>query len=213
MKLAAGAAVLLAGTATAAVDLRTAVPRPAQVGKGYQLIARTDGFGVKAAPTLDLCGRPTSYPSEKLRVDRLQVDYLKKKTPLGLSVEVVRYKTGGALQALREVRQHAVGCPHRPIDTGLSGVGPLRFTITMLRDAKLARGYVAVRVRAVGKLASGKRVDQTSYAVYQRVGDVLSGIYTFGPNTTAQQRFAFHAAEASTRLLRKLRAAPKGPPA
>jgi hypothetical protein len=147
MKLAAVAAVLLAGTATAAVDLRTAVPRPAQVGKGYQLIARTAAF------------------------------------------------------------------THRPIDTGLSGVGPLRFTITMLRDAKLARGYVAVRVRAVGKLASGKRVDQTSYAVYQRVGDVLSGIYTFGPNTTAQQRFAFHAAEASTRLLRKLRAAPKGPPA
>ena len=70
-----------------------------------------------------------------------------------------------------------------------------------------------MRVRAVGKLSSGKRVDQTSYAVYQRVGDVLSGVYSFGPNTATQQQFALHAAEASARLLHKLRPAPQGPPA
>jgi hypothetical protein len=213
MKLAVVAAALLAGSATAAVDLRPAVLRPAQVGKGYQLVARKDGFGVKAAPTLDLCGQPKSYPSESLRVDRLQVDYLKKQEPIGLSNEVVRYKPGGAAQAMREVRRHARACPARPVDTGLSGVGPLRFTITVLRDAKLAKDSIAVRVRAVGKLSSGRRVDQTSYAVYQRVGDVLSGVYSFGPNTATQQRFALHAAEASARLLHKLRPAPQGPPA
>jgi hypothetical protein len=69
-----------------------------------------------------------------------------------------------------------------------------------------------VRVRAVGKLANGKHVDQTSYAVYQRVGNVLSGVYSFGPNTAAQQRFALHAAETSARLLRALQK-PQGPPA
>jgi hypothetical protein len=212
MVAAALAAVVLAGSASAALDLRTAIPKPAQVGKGYKLVARNDGFGVKAAPTLDLCGKPSSYPSEKLRADRLQVDYLKQKVPLGLSVEVVRYKAGGATQALREVRSHAAGCPGRAIDTGLSGVGPLRFTITTLHDTKLTQGYVAVRVRAVGKLANGKHVDQTSYAVYQRVGNVLSGVYSFGPNTAAQQRFALHAAETSARLLRALQK-PQGPPA
>ena len=213
MKLAAVAAALLAGSTVAALDLRTAILRPSQVGKGYRLIARSDGFGVRAAPTLDLCGKPSSYPSERLRVDRLQVDYRKRKTALGLSNDVVRYRAGGAQQALREVRRHAVGCPAHAIDTGLSGVGPLRFTITMLRDAKLAKGYVAVRVRAVGRLVNGTRVDQTSYAVYQRVGDVLSGVYSFGPNTRAQRLFALHAAEASARILRRLARSPKGPPA
>jgi hypothetical protein len=209
MKALALAAVALVSTTS--LDLRTVILRPAQVGKGYQLIARSDGFGVKAAPTLDLCGRK-GYPSEKLRVDRLQVNYLKQKTQLGLSNEVVRYKPGGAAQAMRELRRHALVCPSHAIDSGLSGVGPLRFTITMLHDGKLAQGAVAVRVRAVGKLKSGKHVDQTSYAVYQRAGDLLSGVYSFGPNTPAQQRFALRAAEASARILRKLENAPKGPP-
>src|SRR3954470_9395764 len=87
--------------APSSLDLRTVILRPAQVGTGYQLVARSDGFGVKAAPTLDLCGR-TGYASEKLRVDRLQVNYLKQKTTLGLSNEVVRYKPGGAQKAIRE---------------------------------------------------------------------------------------------------------------
>lgn len=210
MKLLALAA---AAFATAAVpNLRTVILQSAQVGKGYAAYARKDGFGVKAAPTLDLCGQPKSYASEKLRVDRLQVDYLKKTSKIGLSNEVVRYKAGGAAQAMRELRRHALACPSHAIASGLSGVGPLRFTITMLHDAKLVQSSVAVRVRAVGKLTSGKRVDQTSYAVYQRVGEVLSGVYSFGPNTAAQQRFALHAAEASARILRDLQK-PQGPPA
>ena len=210
MVLALAAATL---ASAAAPNLRTVILPPSQIGKGYDIYARNDGFGVKAAPTLDLCGQPKSYPSESLRVDRLQVDYSKKQEPIGLSNEVVRYKRGGAAQAMREVRRHALACPARPVDTGLSGVGPLRFTITVLRDAKLAKDSIAVRVRAVGRLTNGRHVDQTSYAVYQRVGDVLSGVYSFGPNTAIQQRVALHAAEASARLLHKLRPAPQGPPA
>src|SRR5690348_12190405 len=175
MKLALLAATLLSATST--IDLRTVLLRPAQVGQGYQLIARSDGFGVKSAPTLDLCGRK-GYASEKLRVDRLQVNYLKARTQLGLSNEVVRYKAGGAKQALREVGLHALSCPSTPVVTGEKGVGPLRFTITPIKDSKLLAGYVAVRVRAVGKLTNGTHVDETSYAVYQRLGDVLSGVYS-----------------------------------
>ena len=211
MKVVALAAAVLASTAT--LDLRTVILDPTQVGKGYQLIARNDGFGVKAAPTLDLCGR-TGYPSEKLRVDRLQVNYLKTQTQIGLSNEVVRYKTGGAKQAMREVALHAMSCPRdKAVDTGEKGVGPLTFTITPMKDAKLLKGYVAVKVRAVGKLTNGTKVDQTSYAVYQRLGDVLSGVYSFGPNTAQQRDFVLRAAEASARTLKKALAAPKGPPA
>ena len=210
MKALALAAVALVSTTS--LDLRTVILQPAQVGKGYQLIARSDGFGVKAAPTLDLCGRK-GYASEKLRVDRLQVNYLKQKTKLGLSNEVVRYKAGGAKQALREVGLHALSCPHTPVVTGEKGVGPLRFTITPVKDKKLLAGYVAVRVRAVGKLTDGTHVDETSYAVYQRLGDVLSGVYSFGPNTPGQEKFALHAAELSASVLRKALHTSKGPPA
>ena len=202
----------LAALALAAPNLNTAILRPAQVGKGYGVYARQDGFGVKAAPTLDLCGRK-GYASEKLRVDRLQVNYLKRNSTLGLSNEVVRYKPGGAVKAIREVAQHASSCPHTPISTGQSGVGPVRFTITPVRDAKLLKGYVAVRVHAVGKLTSGKKVDDISYAIYQRVGDVLSGVYSFGPDTPAQLQLALHAAEQSAKILRHLQVKPTGPPA
>jgi hypothetical protein len=210
VKVLALAAVAFA--ATSSLDLRTVILRPAQVGQGYQLIARSDGFGVKAAPTLDLCGRK-GYTSEKLRADRLQVNYLKQNTGLGLSNEVVTYKPGGAKKALSEVLEHALACPRTPVVTGEPGVGPLRFTITPVHDSKLLAGYVAVRVRAVGKLTTGKHVDQTSYAVYQRRGDVLSGVYSFGPNTREQQQFALHAAEQSAAMLRTAVKKPKGPPA
>jgi len=198
--------------ATAAPNLNTVLLSPAQVGKGYGVYVRTDGFGVKAAPTLDLCGRQ-GYASEMKRIGRLQVNYLKAKQPIGLSNEVVRYKPGGAKQALREVALHARTCPSKPIETGEAGVGKLTFTITPLHDSKLLKGAVAVRVRAVGKLKNGKHVDQTSYAVYQVLGDVLSGVYSFGPNTPAQQAFALHAAEQSARVLKKRLSAPSGPPA
>ena len=209
MRLALLAAAFLS---TTSLDLRTVLLPPAQVGKGYQLVARSDGFGVKSAPTLDLCGRK-GYASEKLRVDRLQVNYLKQNTRLGLSVEVVRYKPGGTTQALREVGLHAMSCPQTPVVTGEKGVGPLRFTITRIHDSKLLKGYVAVKVRAVGKLNNGTKVDQTSYAVYQALGNVLSGVYSFGPNTHEQLQFALHAAEQSAKVLKKVINAPHGPPA
>jgi len=208
--LALAASALVA--ATAAPNLNNILLKPAQVGQGYGVYVRTDGFGVKAAPTLDLCGRK-GYPSETKRIGRLQVNYLKAKEPIGLSNEIVRYKPGGAKQALREVLQHAEGCPSKAIDTGEPGIGKLTFTITPLHDPKLLKGAVAVKVRAVGKLTNGKHVDQTSYAVYQVLGDVLSGVYSFGPNTPAQQTFALHAAEQSAQLLKKQISKPSGPPA
>ena len=208
--LAIAASALIA--TTAAPNLRNVILSPTQVGKGYGIYARTDGFGVKAAPTLDLCGRK-GYASETKRVDRLQVNYLKAKTAIGLSNEVVRYKPGGAKQALREVLQHAQSCPSTAVDTGEPNVGKLKFTITPVHDAHLLKGAVAVRVRAVGKLPNGKHVDQTSYAVYQVLGDVLSGVYSFGPNTPAQQAFALHAAEQSAKVLQKQVNVPTGPPA
>jgi hypothetical protein len=173
---------------------------PSQVGTGYVLFRSPDGADLKKTATMNLCG--SGYPSERLRAARLQVNYLKRKAKLGLSNEVVLYHSGGAAQALREASNHAAACPHHAIDTGEPGLPPLRFAYTRLKDPRLLKGYLAVRVRVTGTV-KGKHVDQTSYAVYQRLGDVLSGTYSVGPDTEAQLRFALHAAEQSAQNLRR----------
>src|SRR5438132_14052972 len=119
----------LAALVAAAPNVNRLILQPAQVGKGYVLIQRSDGQGVHATVTLYLCGR-TGYASETLRTARLQVNYLKSRTLLGLSNEIVSYKRGGSIQAMREVTQHALTCPKHAIDTGQAGLPPLRFTIT-----------------------------------------------------------------------------------
>jgi hypothetical protein len=199
----------LAAIVAATPDPAKIVLAPAQVGKGYVLLHRQDGFGVKNTVTLDLCGR-SGYPSEKLRVARLQVNYLKRNTKLGISNEVVVYKGGGAAQAMSEVIRHARSCPATPIASGDPTLPPLRFTITRIKGRGLLKGYLAVRVRVRG-VVKGVHVDDTSYAVYQRLGDVLSGTYSFGPNTPKQLRFALHAAQQSAANLRSK--ASGGPPA
>jgi hypothetical protein len=203
MRVLAALAALIVTNGTPNVN--KLVLQPTQVGNGYQLYARPDGIGVKNTVTLDLCGRK-NYPSEKLRMTRLQVNYAAKGKNLGLSNEVVTYKPGGAQQAMREVTQHAMHCPTTPIVTGEAGVPPLRFTITRLSDSKLLKGYLAVKIRVRGTVTlngKARKVDQTSYAVYQRLGNVLSGTYSYGPNTPAQLAFELHAAEQSAQNLRR----------
>lgn len=195
--------VVAALMASPAPDVTKLILTPAQVGPGYVLLQRRDGFGVTNTVTMDLCGLK-GYPSESLRKSRLQVNYLKNRSTLGLSNEVVVYKSGGAAQAMREVVHHALTCPTKPIVSDPT-LPPLRFTITRLSSSKLLQGYLAVRVRVRGTV-SGKHVDETSYAVYQRLGNVLSGTYSFGPNTKEQLRFVLHAAQQSAANLLRGRA-------
>jgi len=175
--------------------------KPSQIGPGYILVRRSDGNGVVNTVTLDLCGR-TGYASEGLRTTRLQVNYLKPNSRIGLSNEVVTYQPGGAAQAMREVARHADHCPNHPIDSGAPGLPKLLFTITRIHDSKLLKGAVAVKVRVRGTV-KGKKIDQISYGIYQRVGNVLSGTYSFqvGPYSPEQKILALHAAEQSARNL------------
>jgi hypothetical protein len=197
---AALAVLALAGSAAAAPNPSRGLLSAQQVGASYQLLQRNDGHGL-GTRTLDLCGT-SNYPSEKLRTARVQVDYLRKKGTIGLSNEVVTYKAGGAAQAMREVIAHAVQCPHRPVLPGEQNLPPLTFTITLLKDSHLLKGYLAVRVRTEG-IVNGKMFDQTSYAVYQRLGNVVSGVYSFGAKA-GQEAFCLHAAEQSALDLRHL---------
>lgn len=190
----------IAIAAAAQPNLAKIVLKPAAVGSGYVLLQRSDGHGT-AQRTLDLCGTK-NYSSESLRTNRLQVDYLKKNARLALSNEVVSYKSGGAQKAMQEVAQHANSCPSKPI--AFEGQPPLTYKITRLRDSKLVHDYLALRVDVSGKV-QGKAVKLVRFAVYQRVGNILSGVYSYalsGVTGKAQQQFVLHAAEASAKALR-----------
>jgi hypothetical protein len=198
MRIALAVAASVLGPA-ALPNVDSLVLQPGQVGKGYVMLARTDGRGVKGTVTMNLCG--TDYPSEGLRAARLQVNYAKRIGVFGLSNEVVTYKTGGAAVAMREVIAHARGCPSTPLPSGVPGVPPLKYEVTRLIVPGLLKGYLAVRVRTIGTV-NGRHVDQISYAVYQRLGNVLSGVYSYGANTAAQRTFCLAAARESAHNLR-----------
>jgi len=181
-------------------NLAKLVLKPSAVGSGYVLVQRSDGKGT-AQRTLDLCGTK-NYASEKLRTGRLQVDYLKQNAKLALSNEVVTYAPGGAAKAMNEVAQHAATCPAKPI--AFEGQPPLRYKVTRIADAKLLHGSVALRIDVSGKI-NGKPVSAIRFAIYQRLGNVLSGVYSYAVNSVsgaAQERFVLHAAEASAKALR-----------
>jgi hypothetical protein len=191
---------LLALTPAATPNVGHLILQPAQVGKGYVTMARSDGKGVKSQVTMNLCG--SDYPSEQFRTARLQVNYLKRGTALGISNEIVTYRAGAAAQAMREAISHAAACPRTPIDSGVKSLPKLTFRITRITDPRLLKGYLAVRIDLSGTV-KGKRVAQTSYTVYQRLGNVLSGVYSFGASPARQRELCLHAAEASARNLRR----------
>jgi hypothetical protein len=192
------AAVVVVPAATPSVT--SLVLRPAQVGKGYVTFVPNNGKGVKSQATMNLCG--IDYPSERFRTSRLQVDYLKRGTTVSVSNEVVTYRAGGAAQAMREAFEHAANCPNKPIDSGVKGLPKLTFRITRVNDPRLLKGYLAARVDVTGTI-KGKHIAQTSYAVYQRLGNVLSGVYSVGATAAGQLELCLHAAEQSARNLRR----------
>jgi hypothetical protein len=210
VRLALALATVVAGP-LASPDVSHVVLKPTQVGNDYVLLTQKNGNLVKGQVTLNLCG--TGYASELLRTTRLQVNYASAKSAVAISNEVVTYRGRGATQAMREVTRRAATCPHKPIDSGSKGLPKLKFTITPVKDPHLLKGYLAVRVDVTGTV-KGKRVAQTSYAIYQQRGDVLSGIYSFGGGAAAQLKLALHAAEQSAINLRRgSSGAPSGPTA
>jgi hypothetical protein len=191
-------AIVVAPSATP--DVKTLLLQPAQVGKGYVMLPAAGGSGIAGDRTMNLCG--IDYPSESLRVSRVQVNYLKKKASVGVTNEVVTYKGGGAQQAMREALRHAISCPGHPIDSGVQGLPKLTFHVKQIRDPRLLKGYLAVQIDVSGTV-KGRAVEQTSYAVYQQRGSVLSGVYSFGSATKGQLALCLHAAEQSARNLRR----------
>jgi hypothetical protein len=197
------AVALVAGAAQARTGsvLTRVVLRPAQVGPGYRLQQRPDGHGVRGLVTLDLCG--FTFPSERLRTARLQVNYVRSGSAVQLSNEVVTYRRGGAQQALREVAYAARHCPRHAVGSTVAGVPKLTYRIGWVHDRRLLPGAVALRVRASG-MENGKRVEVTTLGVYQVRRNVLSGVYTYGRSFRAELPVGLHAAAESALNLKRL---------
>jgi hypothetical protein len=187
LALALTLAAVSAGAALGATPVRVQVVlKPAQVGKGYHLVEIRKG-NTLLQPTLNLCGT-SGYPSEKLRAARLQVGYVKRRSALQVQNEVVTYRAGGAAEAIREARRHVLACRLRASH------------FTLLKDPRLLRGYLAVGEVDTGVIR-GKRVVQVSCGVYQRLGNVLSAVYTFGPPGPALATLCLHSAEKAAQNL------------
>ena len=198
MRIALALAAVVAGP-MATPDVSHLVLRPQQVGATFVMLAQKNGNLVNGQVTLNLCG--SGYASERFRTKRLQVNYASVEMPTAISNEVVTYRSGGAAQAMREVTRRAATCPNHPIDSGDKTLPKVTFRLTRVSDPHLLKGYLAVRVDTTG-IIKGKQIAQTSYAVYQRYGNVLSGIYSFGGDSDSQRALALHAAEQSARNLR-----------
>jgi hypothetical protein len=126
-------------------------------------------------PTLDLCNG--TFPSEKLRVARLQVAELNASGSSALlSTEAVTYKhaTGGA-QAFAELRRVRAACPHQPV-TSPVGEGTDETTFKAAPDGSWPRTKSVERLAySFTTTAAGKSTP--SVAVYLRRGRVLMGVY------------------------------------
>jgi hypothetical protein len=175
--------------------------RPAQVGPGYALQLRPDSHGVKGTVTMDMCGY--NFRSEMQRAARLQVNYTKSGSTVGLSNEVVVYRPGGAQKAMHEVQQAVAHCPHTPVKSAIAGVGPLTYRIERLSPPHgLLPDAIALILHVTGT-ANGHHVALSSTVVYQSRGNVLSGVYGDGRPLATQKRLVLRGAEASAGNLKR----------
>jgi hypothetical protein len=197
-------AALAPATAASATgpSLQRVVLRSPQIGGGYIAKVIRGGRAVRGQVTLDMCG--FHFRSESSRSERLQTAYIRPGSTLSLSNEVVRYRPGGAAFAMREIAQAIRTCPRGPVPSTVHGVPPLTYRISRLSGAGqgLLRDSILMKVTASG-LLNGKKLTQTSFVVYERSGNILSGIYVYGGSLNARRAMAIHAAAESARNLRR----------
>jgi hypothetical protein len=190
-----------ASIAAATSPVNEVVLKPTQVGPGYRLKAFPDGNRVAGQVSLDLCNYV--FISERYRVARLQVSYVRRGGPY-LSNEVVEYQSKAkASEALAELRYVEHHCPSVPVRSPVRGQPPTSFRLTPLSDPRLLRTSVAVLVHAKATF-NGKPRSMNGVEIYQVRGKVLSAIYSFPPGAdAAQERLGLHAAEQSAGNLRR----------
>jgi hypothetical protein len=179
---------------------------PSQVGPGYRLVQRPDGHGVKGFVTLDMCGY--KFGSEKLRTNRLQVNYIHPGPSVTLSNEVVTYRPGGAVQALEEVAYAASHCPKTALKSLDKGVSAVSFRVAPVPlTESLPAGSLAYAI-TISLTYKGKRTNENDIVVYQIRGNVLSGVYGYGGTLASRTQVTLASAVKSAKNLRQVEIVP-----
>ena len=149
--------------------------QPGDISTSLHIATLQDGTSL-GIPTLDFCD--ARYPSEALRVKRLQVGAFDASGAYaGISTEVVQYKDAAAAQqAIDEVTRAATSCPrgttvktsdgHRIVFTFHPAPGPSDTPLV----AAGSRLIVHVTMQVDGS-------PQSAFLVYQVVGNMLAGMY------------------------------------
>ena len=176
-----------------------AVLKAAEVGPGSITRQIPGGNVVPGEVTLDLCG--FKFTSEKLRVARLQVSFI-RNTGGGpfLSNEVVAYKRGGAAKAMKELRTAVAHCPKGFVKSTIPGAGLIRNRFNRIRSQKFLPGSIGL-IDHITEKVKKKTLHFDSLMVYQARGTVLSGVYSFG---VVQLPVVVHSAGQSALNLKKL---------
>jgi hypothetical protein len=121
--------------------------------------------------TLDFCN--FAYTSEKLRAERVQVQYFSRSAnPAGN--EFVHYKPGGAATAFAEIEQAVKGCP--PTST----TGNISQSLVQRASANRALAPRQLVITFQVNDATGATPFQWQAVAYQFNGDYFSGVYAYG---------------------------------
>jgi len=130
-------------------------------------------------PTLDLCNG--KYPSEKLRVARLQVLELDNASNARLSTEAVTYRNAAATAAgFAELRRVRAACPRTPVSSPV-GEETAATVFKAAPDGRWPR-TPSVERQAYSFTTTSNGTTSASIAVYLRRGRVLLGLYFPQPN-------------------------------
>jgi hypothetical protein len=171
-------------------NLSNLLLRPAQVGPGYH--SGPQQRTLAGQPSGALCAE--SLRSEPLRTARLHAVFNNPHYPaaerVGIIDEVIAYRSGGAQQAMREVRHAVTTCPSY-------------YHLSPITDSDLLSGYLALR-NAAYETRYGETSVRTSIWIYQVRNDVLSSLCVLNPKGRDNARLlpvALHAAEESARNL------------
>jgi hypothetical protein len=192
--------VIAGAAASPKSDVAAVLLKPAQVGAGYNLRELPGGAQIRNEVTLDICGY--RFASESLRLARHQVAYGRQgQENASLSNEVVAYRSGGAAQALREVRAAIAHCPTGFVQSTVKGVGRLRNRFVPFPHPGLLPGAIAYVDHVTEQLPNKTVTRYDVVIVYQARHDVLSGVYGDG---TSNIQFALHASVAAAKNLRAL---------
>ncbi|MBX6372157.1 MAG: hypothetical protein IRZ02_07865 [Acidothermus sp.] len=171
------------------------------IGSGVRIVLISGGRDAVTEPTLDFC--TFTYTSERDRLTRVQVRY--EGGPQAVSEEFVRYKPGGAAKAFGELRTAISRCPssYRDGDQTVGHIQVIRNTPGLVTDSVML-------VFAVSYSDLGGPFTLWTAAVYQFDGDFFAGVYVYGADPQAVQRFAAQLGAKAAGLLREAAAGKPG---